>query len=383
MSGKYEISAADSGEVYEYIKGDEWQGLRALLLRRGFSVNCLISSNPDNYPHSLLQAASQLGSLDVIEGLISDGAELECSKHYGTPLNCAVAFDQFSAAELLLKLGANPNAIGPSEVDGDAKWTPLLRATFRRNRPLVELLLQKGADPRTVSRRSASVLTCAAHNQDVELVKKFSAIGASPVGSALLCAIDKENEEILGFLLAAGCDPNYVAGASELALCEKGDTPLSLAMTRYMTWNTMTSLRTAMEAEGRVFPQVDFTKMIQMLLQAGADPNKQVGNRTPLSIAACAGLVEVSHLLLDFGADPTGKSFSSFVDGVRQKGTRSAFYETALHTALKGGYKQIVRALLEAGANPSDVDHSGVSALEWVQKSNNPELIALFDQMYG
>lgn len=94
----------------------------------------------------------------------------------------------------------------------------------------------------------------------------------------------------------------------------------------------MTSLRTAMEAEGRLSSKVDFTKMIRMLLPAGADPNKQVNNRTPLSIAVRARLVEASRLLLDFGADPTGRSVSPFVVGVRRKGTRSAFYETALHS---------------------------------------------------
>src|SRR3569833_903041 len=58
-----------------------------------------------------------------------------------TALHLAVENGRIDVAQMLLKLGADPNH--PSDMyDG---WTPLLIAAGRQSRPLVELLLSHGA----------------------------------------------------------------------------------------------------------------------------------------------------------------------------------------------------------------------------------------------
>jgi hypothetical protein len=81
--------------------------------------------------------------------------------------------------------------------------------------------------------------------------------------------------------------------------------------------------------------------------------------------------VEIVRLLLASGADVTGKTYSPFVEYKDRKGDQLGFYETALHAAVRGGYKEIVEELLKAGANPQDRDHSGVSVLELVRQTGH------------
>jgi ankyrin repeat protein len=118
--------------------------------------------------------------------------------------------------------------------------------------------------------------------------------------------------------------------------------------------------------------------IITHLLRSGADPSKRVHNRTPLSLAVFDRDVEIVRLLLASGADVTGKTYSPFVEYKDRKGDQLGFYETALHAAVRGGYKEIVEELLKAGANPQDRDHSGVSVLELVRQTADLEMTELF-----
>ena len=215
---------ANAQEIHGLIKTDNWERLKTLL-DEGLAVDALFSIDNEYAPCTPLQEASGLGALRVIEGLVSRGANLEHGKIYGTPLDCAVSFDKLEAAKLLLEKGANPNSRGSSEIEGDGKWTPLLRAVYRKNLDMVELLLNFGGDVRSTSRRGIGVITCAAYNQDSELVRRFTTAGAPVSGNALLCAVERENEKLVQIFLSAGCGPNYVAGKVELSNADPGETP--------------------------------------------------------------------------------------------------------------------------------------------------------------
>lgn len=190
--------------------------------------------------------------------------------------------------------------------------------------------------------------------------------------------MERENEKLVTVLLKAGCDPSYVTGKVELADAKPGETPLSLAIKRLSLARMMDDLRRAMgKAEG---PEECLRRIIALLLRSGADPNRQVQARTPLSLAVWDRDVEIVRLLLASGADATGKTYSPFVEYKDHKGDELGFYETALHSAVKNGDKEIITELLKAGADPQDRDHRGVSVLELVRQSPDREMAALFER---
>lgn len=77
---------------------------------------------------------------------------------------------------------------------------------------------------------------------------------------------------------------------------------------------------------------------VEQLLSEGAPVNRILAGSTVLHHAAWAGKSEIVRLLLDHGADPNIRSTPSG--------------ETALHAATRGNRPEIVSLLLQAGAHP-------------------------------
>ncbi len=88
---------------------------------------------------------------------------------------------------------------------------------------------------------------------------------------------------------------------------------------------------------------------VKKLLEQGVDPNaKDVYGRTPLHLAVHAGHRGVVKLLLDYGADPDA---------------RDAAGQTPLHWAVAHGHADIEELLLESGADPNARDFAGNTPL--------------------
>lgn len=85
------------------------------------------------------------------------------------------------------------------------------------------------------------------------------------------------------------------------------------------------------------------TEIVRMLLEVGADPNRESGGEdegTPLCAAASWGYTEIVRLLLQHGADPNAIETPN-------KGPM-----TALKWATRNGHDDVVAILVEAGADP-------------------------------
>lgn len=85
------------------------------------------------------------------------------------------------------------------------------------------------------------------------------------------------------------------------------------------------------------------TEIVRMLLEAGADPNRESSGEdegTPLCAAASWGHTEIVRLLLQHGADPNAIETPN-------KGPM-----TALKWAMRNGHHDVVAILVEAGADP-------------------------------
>jgi uncharacterized protein len=187
-------------------------------------------------------------------------------------------------------------------------------------------------------------------------------------------------------LLAAGVDPNAFDDKSRnfryafTALC----TAISAAA------HTISEERRIIaEAGVELFPnstppdlraeRLAGLEILQLLLAAGADPNRPTLSRTPLSLAVNTGDVEVITLLLDAGANPAGEAWSPFSKLPRPKGGL-AFCGNALHEAAEKGFTDVVRLLCSRGADVVARDHEGKTALQIAGERGHTEIVHFLEQ---
>lgn len=102
------------------------------------------------------------------------------------------------------------------------------------------------------------------------------------------------------------------------------------------------------------------TACLTALLEAGAEPNAATdGGMTACMLAVSSGHLSCLEALLDAGADASAVSICN--------------QETAVHIAARYGDFRNLRALLAAGAAPSNPDKYGVSPLHYCCLSKMPD----------
>ena len=104
--------------------------------------------------------------------------------------------------------------------------------------------------------------------------------------------------------------------------------------------------------------------LIELLLQYGADPNKQenfeIGENTPFHKAVEKNMIDAVSLLLRFGGDPTIKNKAGF---------------SCLHIAARDGRAEIVKALIAAGVEPTIRDKYGFNPSYWAKQNKHHDLL--------
>jgi|GEM_PF-2917696 len=269
-------------------------------------------------PESELLIAVEADDEAAVAALLSAGADPNEITEAGSMLNEAAWRGHLGIVKLLLAAGANPNVRGPRGL------TPLIDAAEQVE--IARALLDAGADFDAVDDNEWSVLANAAHS----------------------IAWPNPHQECAGptldLLLERGADPNI--GVPEACA------PLGLLL----------SANPCSEESERA---------ALALLSHGADPNAQYKNfgstfdRTwsVLALAAFHGSPSLVHALLDYGADPN----LSFGFGL-----------APLNLALERGEREIVALLEAAGATvPTEVDTDLQRAIAWGSVSAVASLLPL------
>lgn len=237
-------------------------------------------------------------------------------------------------------------------VDIDARnhyWqTPLAVAASNGNKEIMELLIQNGANVNTIDTRGNTPLIRSIREADsLEAARLLLAAGASAsinqvssndasIGSALHSAVRRGKPEFIELLLQHGADIN---------LRDKDQqTPLALAV-----------------ISGR-------TEIVELLIKKGADVNTvNIRGNTPL-INSTAGKdsSQIARLLLEAGATQT-------IDHV----SHTANVGSALHSAIWQKNMDLVKLLLQFGANINLRDRDGLTPLGLAKQLNRSKIAKL------
>lgn len=385
-----------------------------LLLEAGADPNVA-----NRYGVTPLLQASRTGDAPIVAALLAAGADVARTHPEGeTALMGAARAGSVETVELLLEHGADPNAR-----ESFQEQTALMWAADEGHADVVALLLEAGADPNAKSRVS-------------ELTDRRNADFPTGGLTALMWAVRNGHEDVVLRLAEGGADLNLTNGdgASATMIAIANDRfDLAAKLVELGADANDGSLYHAVEMRdattdwfardgSRLRPDHDneltALDLIDRLLAAGADPNKQFSgqmhsasmccdtrmNGTPTYRAAVAADVAALERLLAAGGDPNAAPAGppgrgGGPGGGGPPGMGGA--RTPILAAMNGGRgvsqsggpgnlrqgeppfrepgnrkpADAVRVLLQAGADPNFAGRDGSTALHQAARAGKLEVV--------
>ena len=325
--------------------------------------------------------ACENGHTQIVELLLKEQVDPNVQNKDG--MNCFMLACQnghTQTVELLLKEQVDPNV---QNKDG---WNAFMLACATGHTQIVELMLKKKVDPNVQSKdgENAFMFACATgHTQIVELLLKKQVdpnVQNKDGRNAFMVACQNGHTEIVELLLnninLNATDKNGYTALMKTCFSETDNSEIIVQLL----------LQAGADPEVQVESNTDVPfvngctalmfaiisshlQRVKSLLEAGADPNlKHTSGMTPYAVAVMMGQPNIAKILIESGAninDNISFNPASFITG----GAVSVHYSTSavqinvLMIACECGHLDIVQILLENGADPSICDNNGDNAL--------------------
>ena len=398
-----DVNAPSSDGSTALLWAAHWNDLATakLLLEAGANPNVA-----NDYEMSPLSQACTNASAEFVKLLLRAGADPNQRIATGeTPLMTCSRTGSVDAVRELIEFGAGVNAAEPKK-----NQTALMWAAAERHPEVVAALIGAHADLTATTDDGFTPIHFAARVGDLESVKLLLDAGVdinietqphegvSRAGAGytpLLIAVLRAQEDVAMYLLDHGADPNIDA---------TGMTPLHWASTSWEGYASNPVYGFIDPMSG--IPDRDAKlRIVRALLAHGADVNARMTSRqpsfatgytdakgaTPFLLAASVDDVEMMQLLLDAGADPTietetnataimaatglnhgiGESLLVEEDalaavdlllklGLDPKG-ETTFGENALFGPAYRGWNKLLLQLIELGVDVNAVSKAGVT----------------------
>ena len=311
-----------------------------------------------------LQDAAESGDLMQVKQLVEKGADVNEKGQYGNvPLHDAVK--HLDVVKYLVEKGADVNAKGRSgrSVLHEAAYYISSKRERTQGLEVVKYLVEKGADVNAKDRSGRSVLHAAAYYKHFEVVKYLVEKGADVNAkdnngrSVFADAMSSWSYGIASFLMEKGVD---------LTKEEEPDFPDD----DVRDWFWMAAVQNR---------NIDLIKFLLKKDAVDVEAKCRSGSvselgMTALCFAARNGDLELVQLLVKYGADVNaGVSSSDFLGlpGSKVIIPASVLGRTVLHFAVMGGNLEVVKFLVEKGA---DVNAEIVDSVNHPQKAIKPEI---------
>ena len=322
----------------------------------------------------------------ALETLLADGVDPNVIYGDGSSaLHWASYHDSMDGMEALLAAGAEVNATT------DLGVTPLWLAVENGSADMTTALLQAGADPTISLLSGETTVMTAAQSGNAEVVKALLAAGVAPDVSvsrgqtALMWAANRGYAGVVAALIEHGADVHarslvreqYVKSEKEQDshpaykywIEQGGNTPLMFAARS----GDLRSAQLLVQAGADVNALSAFgtspaimavhggnAELLNYLLQSGADPESGASGQTALHVAVLRGNLAAVRALIDHGADL--ETALEKPTPTRRQSTDYSFHDaliggTPLWLAARFSEPLIMRALLDAGADPHALNH--------------------------
>lgn len=154
--------------LMDCVYADSYDSAR-MLLKMGADPNFV-----SEIEESALHRAISAGDQRMIDILLEGGATLMQRTWHSTPLNDAAMYSNYRTAAILIKLGADPNAID------SFGFNALCCAIDNGDASMVRMLLEGGADPNAVDSFGFCALYYAISRVDASIVRVLLEGGADP-----------------------------------------------------------------------------------------------------------------------------------------------------------------------------------------------------------
>lgn len=363
-----------------------------LLVSRGADPNG--SAEQIARGHRPIDVAADHGHAEAVEALIEAGAAS----------SLAHLLRVGAQARLQRALANDPAAAVRSLPDG----TPPLHlvVTSPHAAPVLETLREHGAALDAADALGRTALHVAIEHQHQEAIRLLLERGASidifsAAGMGQAEEVARRLAEEPALARAAQADgvtalfyAAWAGDAGSVRLLLEGGAEVSPRAKRF--WACVTPLHAALQQRHR--------HVVTVLLEHGADVDAAAAEPgqywpTPLHVAARWGTHDDVTLLLEHGADPNGGSAVAdsldtgglawavcagdvaLVQLMREHGLDLAHerHREALHRAAERGDVEMVRLLIEQGADPRAVDSHGETPLERARSLGKPAVVQLLE----
>jgi len=366
----------------------------------------MANANANANANTKLFAACESGDLEQVKTLVEAGADVNATNPENRhPLHLATNNNHVHIVQYLLSKGADVNG-----KNKDTETTALILAAAYGFYDIAKALIEAGADVNQQSKMSCP-LRAASILGHLDVVKLLVESGAdinmitgqkeSYDATALIAASEKGKIDVVNYLLSKGADVN-IKGLSEtpaiIFACKNGhfDVVKSLveagADINVNNAHALTPLSAAIHSEN--------ADMVSYLISKGVNLNVTFSKLTPVYYATILGSFDVVKVLVDAGADFTKKSnthFSPLHGAVKTKHKDIVAFllskgvdvneaydgdkKTVLFVACEIGSLEIVKMLVDAGADWNITRKDGKTAYDVAISKNHNDIVAYLDSL--